>query len=1069
MRMKTNAWFILSAVLLCALRVSASDEWQRASAKRIVENLRSKKGIALDLGCGDSGLAIEVARQSELVVYCIEPDEKAVGATRRMADEAGLYGHRVSVRYGNLDKLPYPDLCMNLIICGDEFVNGKGSRDFKEIHRLLSPNGIAFVGQSEASARKGAPLSRAALEGWVKQAGIKSYEMIEKGGVWVKIRRPLFPGAQEWSHRSQGPGNPHGSNDTAIKPPFKTQWINQATDLLGNGFLLVAGGRQFVFDYSSSRLPNDTTPAIHAHDAYNGRLLWSRMGPKELAILRDNGVYTPTYVSSEAVATEKALYVLGGKTCAVFDADKGELVRSLPIPDDTAAGPKDIWLYVAYADGLLFGAAGPQPPHGGGGRFHFNRGVCHTVFALEPSTGKVVWKHASPLITVSLAIGGGRLYFLDTDKKLHALDIRSGKKLWASVKEALPEKVPVKLLTYYKEKVWIAGGPGGATGGVLNAVPVFSAADGKFLFDAEFPVQPANEKLNYQLPQASSIAFAGDFGLCLKGHSGQPNVKVDVETGKAVWSKKLGVYTCGPIMVTPEYAFGRETWADLETGKAATLGPQRSNCNLTAIPANGLLYVPAPGCTGCRYGFRGNIAFAHGTVSVADTPRERLVKGPAFGEKVAGSAMNGWVSWRNGPDRAGKTAEQASPPFKKIWTIAMADHATPVIVSDGLLSVGCMDHKLYGLDAATGKKKWQYFAEGEIHVAPWVWAGRIYVGDDQGWVHCVRASDGALVWKFHAALGDEQIFANGRLSSRWRAGCGVLVDDGTAYVTGGFYPEDGTAVYALDADTGTQKKFMKIPSAASGLLAKGKDRLYVPNQWDVGAIVELDGNREAAAKPIGGTNSAKGKVWGNLYGGPLGAHIMVLDDKVMVRSPDFRVIRDATFIDNRHTLPIVTDDSVYLRDGTFMTGEDRKGDSKPNGLEMVPDSIYTKAAIRFVPNGQKSIRALDAINYARVTAKTARWLAWKDQRMTAAIMAGDVLLSGGDGKVHIPASRGAGERWGEGGAVKVYATASESGAELWSAEVPGEVADLAFHDGRLFVVCKNPHVIVCFEAQGMKR
>ena len=50
----------------------------------------------------------------------------------------------------------------------------------------------------------------------------------------------------------------------------------------------------------------------------------------------------------------------------------------------------------------------------------------------------------------------------------------------------------------------------------------------------------------------------------------------------------------------------------------------------------------------------------------------------------------------------------------------------------------------------------------------------------------------------------------------------------------------------------------------------------------------------------------------------------------------------------------------------------------------------------------------------------------------------------------------------------MYATASKTGADLWSADMPGEVTDLAFQDGRLFAVCKNPHAVVCFEAEGRK-
>jgi len=70
-----------------------------------------------------------------------------------------------------------------------------------------------------------------------------------------------------------------------------------------------------------------------------------------------------------------------------------------------------------------------------------------------------------------------------------------------------------------------------------------------------------------------------------------------------------------------------------------------------------------------------------------------------------------------------------------------------------------------------------------------------------------------------------------------------------------------------------------------------------------------------------------------------------------------------------------------------------------------------------------------------------RWKAWKDEEMTTLIEAGDVLVSGGKDKI--------------------YATSAADGKELWNEKVPGEVQDLAFAGGRLFVLTGSG-TIVCF-------
>src|SRR2546427_655769 len=81
-----------------------------------------------------------------------------------------------------------------LVICGDEFLKGKRGRDFKELYRVLSPNGIAWLGQSAATAKAGTPLTRKQLEDWLREAEITTYTIVEEHGIWAKVTRPRQPG-----------------------------------------------------------------------------------------------------------------------------------------------------------------------------------------------------------------------------------------------------------------------------------------------------------------------------------------------------------------------------------------------------------------------------------------------------------------------------------------------------------------------------------------------------------------------------------------------------------------------------------------------------------------------------------------------------------------------------------------------------------------------------------------------------------------------------------------------------------------------------------------------------------
>jgi len=88
----------------------------------------------------------------------------------------------------------------------------------------------------------------------------------------------------------------------------------------------------------------------------------------------------------------------------------------------------------------------------------------------------------------------------------------------------------------------------------------------------------------------------------------------------------------------------------------------------------------------------------------------------------------------------------------------------------------------------------------------------VLFGSTDGWVYCLRASDGAEVWRFLAAPCDQRIAAFGQVESAWPVhGSVVVQDDVTAdpsrtlvYFTAGrsSFLDGGIRVWALDPYTG---------------------------------------------------------------------------------------------------------------------------------------------------------------------------------------------------------------------------------------------------------------------------
>ena len=156
-----------------------------------------------------------------------------------------------------------------------------------------------------------------------------------------------------------------------------------------------------------------------------------------------------------------------------------------------------------------------------------------------------------------------------------------------------------------------------------------------------------------------------------------------------------------------------------------------------------------------------------------------------------------WTTFRSDNRQSGITAAMIKTPVALIWIYTPAhrprpawsapaeelerahfDKAYHVVVSDETVFYGSgVDNKIYAIDAATGTEKWTFFSEGPVRCAPTIWKNRLFFGSDDGYVYCLSARNGKLVWKFRAGPSDEKVLGNGRMISRWPVRTNVIVDD----------------------------------------------------------------------------------------------------------------------------------------------------------------------------------------------------------------------------------------------------------------------------------------------------
>ncbi|HQU43440.1 MAG TPA: PQQ-binding-like beta-propeller repeat protein, partial [Pirellulales bacterium] len=206
-----------------------------------------------------------------------------------------------------------------------------------------------------------------------------------------------------------------------------------------------------------------------------------------------------------------------------------------------------------------------------------------------------------------------------------------------------------------------------------------------------------------------------------------------------------------------------------------------------------------------------------------------------------------------------------------------------LVVAGGLVYVAQIDqHKLHALDAKTGKSRWTYTAGGRIDSPPTYWNGRLFFGSMDGWVYSLRASDGALLWRYRAAPLDRRLMAFEQLESVWPVHGSIMIEKDVAhfvvgrssFLDGGMWyvrldPRTGkklgeTVLNDRDPETGediqNRLQTLQMPVALADILCTDGECVYLRSQKfdDAGQRQEIGPVSGDAAKQ-GGTQAGPGR------------------------------------------------------------------------------------------------------------------------------------------------------------------------------------------------------------------
>jgi len=379
--------------------------------------------------------------------------------------------------------------------------------------------------------------------------------------------------------------------------------------------------------------------------------------------------------------------------------------------------------------------------------------------------------------------------------------------------------------------------------------------------------------------------------------------------------------------------------------------------------------------------------------------------------------------------------------FDKVFHVA--------VVGDSVYFGSSADDRIHCLDAATGRPRWSFCTEGPVRLAPSFWNDKIYAGSDDGYVYCLRAADGQLVWKQKAAPGgDYRVPNDGKLISLWPIRAGLAVEGSVVYCCAGLFPSETVYLCAFSAESGLL--IWRTPSTSlspQGYILVSPTRLYVPQGRSRPAVF----------------NRLNGQYLGR-FGGGGGTYALLTDDNVFIYGPGrYTGTLDAFDAETRDELAvfeggnhiIVYGNVSYLQTDTELAALDRAHYLELAAKQERLMARQARIAARLkkasregkaeeVKNLQDDLKSVK-LALAAVKAQFPDCIIWRRScpYPYALILAGDTLFAGGDGEIG--------------------AFDASDGTLLWTGRVEGKVYGLAAANGRLFA-STDTGAIFCFAA-----
>jgi outer membrane protein assembly factor BamB len=741
----------------------------------LIHNSGMRGGMVVYLGCEDGASLASLYRPPAMTLHGLAWEADHVEAARAHLKQAGLYGP-VSVDRLQARELPYRDNLINLLVA-------EHPRDITpaEMLRVLVPNGMAIVREQ---------------------------------GAWHTLRKPRSPLIDDWTHFLHDASNNAVAQDHQVAPPRSLQWQVAPLWLRSHetpsGFQAAVTGQGRIFyildegliGITDERLPDRWS--LYARDAFNGRLLWKRAlgkwGWREWALekwsgkdwtrLRASRVNVPDANHRRLVVDGDRLYTTLNYRApvSVLDAATGATLHTLPGSDQTQE-------ILVHRQWVVLRLAGEEPG----------------LAVFDKQSGRALWRTASIDIASCLLAAAGEQVCYYADKKLTSVRLDNGQTQWSTAVTG-----QAQTLVAQEQALLLLGG---------NRLAAYDPADGHTLWQET--VLPRQGWESRDLFVIDGLVWTGTHHVSEEGASSRKSPHA-LALGRDLLTGQVKKRVLAPNLRSPEHhhrcyrnkatsrylisSYEGAEFLDMEADNHLQHNWTRGACTLGMMPANGLLYVPPDQCF-CSPGAKllglTALAGAEAKPSAPLTDDQRLEPGPAYRSPILSDTASvpdgGWPTFRANASRQGSTGCRVPADVTQAWATALGGRLTAPVAWDDQVYVARSDqYTLYALDRQSGRVRWSYTTGGVIDSPPTIHGGRVLCGSKDGYVYCLRAADGVLVWRFLAARENRRVGAFDRLESAWPVHGSILVLDDVAYCTAGrsTYLDGGILLYGLDIPTG---------------------------------------------------------------------------------------------------------------------------------------------------------------------------------------------------------------------------------------------------------------------------